>query len=304
MDRQRMMFCPDMGELTRRNMVGLLAATVFGDERFVGLLEARYDQMGSLFRDAAYDADGWNLAEFECENVADRTKKDARLKVPQDKLNSNKPGVMRLFAYGNFGHDLPVWFSYSNDRSAKRVMIISQDPKRDNDAPGNLYLSTPFGFHCKDWRKGNAQVRKIISRLMESGCCVYLTDSMKFFAGDGTVVRESIIDNDRDGYKDTFSAMLNSEITVVNPDVIIKLGDDVLDPTYICSTYTGTRDARDGLDFQEIGGRQVIAAYHPSGTRGAINTIRQLVNNDPHPVIAYYERIIQMAIDYLSNALI
>lgn len=43
--------------------------------------------------------------------------------------------------------------------------------------------------------------------------------------GDGNVVRQSIEENDRDGYKSVFSRVLNAEIEKVDPKVIIKLGD-------------------------------------------------------------------------------
>lgn len=302
MDRSRLIFCPalDTG-LTTQVISDELAAMVFGDSDFANLLKARYDQMGTLYYNTQYDDDGWNLREFGCVNCATANKKDARLKVPRNKINSNNFSVTRLFDYDNFGHDMPVWLSYDNDPNARRVMIVSQDPKRDNDIHGNIYLSTPFGLHSKDWRKGNAQVRRIAHILMNQGYCVYFTDSMKFYAGDGTVVRQSIRDNDRDGYKGIFSDVLNVEIEKVNPQVIIKLGDDALDSEYVDSVYASSHNAFHGFGLQEIGGRRVISAYHPNGTRGAMKRIKELVNNVECPVVAYYESIAQTAINYLST---
>lgn len=303
MDRNRMLFCPDLATgLTTQVISDELAAKVFGDKDFAELLKARYDQMGELFRDANYNDERWNLKEFECVNCATANKKDARLKVTRNMINSNNSSVTRLFDYDNFGHDMPVWLSYTNaPKNAKCVMIISQDPKRDEDVGGNIYLSTPFGLHSKDWRKGNAQVRRIAHILMTNGYCVYLTDSMKFYAGDGNVVRQSIKENDRDGYKSMFSCVLNAEIEKVDPTVIIKLGDDALDSDYVDSVYASSHNAFDGFDLQEIGGRRVIAAYHPNGTRGAIKRIRELVNNADRPVVKYYESIVQTAINYLET---
>ena len=304
MDRKRMLFCPDLGEsLTTKALSDLLAKKVFGDQGFAKLLKARYDQMGELFKDASYDNPCWNLIEHGCKNCATANKRDARLKVPRGKIacNGNNANVTRLFDYDNFGHDMPVWVTYNNDPKAKRVMIVSQDPKRDNDVRENIYLSTPFGLHSKDWRKGNHQVKRIAHMLMENGYCVYLTDSMKFYAGDGNVVRQSIEENDRDGYKSVFSRVLNAEIEKVDPKVIIKLGDGALDPDCVDSVYASSHDAFDGFDLQEIDGRRVIAAYHPNGTKGAIKRIKELVNNADHPVVTYYESIAQTAINYLGT---
>ena len=304
MDRNRMLFCPDLATgLTTQVISNELAEKVFGDSGFAELLKARYDQMGALFKDASYNDPRWDLKEpfSDCKNKADRDKKDARLVVPRSKLIHAPQNVTRLFDYDNFGHDMPIWVSYNQDPNAKRVMIVSQDPKRDNDVRENIYLSTPFGLHSKDWRNGNAQVRRIAHILMTNGYCVYLTDSMKFYAGDGNVVRQSIEENDRDGYKSVFSRVLNAEIEKVDPKVIIKLGDDALDSDYVDSEYARSHDAFDGFDLQEIGGRRVIAVYHPNGTRGAIKRIRELVNNADRPVVTYYESIAQTAINYLGT---
>ena len=308
MDRDRLIFCPDLatGLTTRLNtqvMAEELAEKVFGDRGFAKLLKARYDQMGKLFRDAHYNDPRWDLPGYDgCENCATPNKRDARLKVPKNKIhcNGNNANVTRLFDYDNFGHDMPVWLSYNDDPNARRVMIISQDPKRDNDQRGNIYLSTPFGLHSRDWRRGNAQVRQIAHMLMDSGYCVYFTDSMKFYAGDGSVVRQSIDNNDQDGYKGIFSVALNVEIERVNPAVIIKLGDEALNSDYIDSVFANSHNAFDGFDLQEINGRQVIAAYHPNGTKGAIGRIRKLVNNAERPVKTYYQSIAQTAINYLG----
>ncbi len=299
-----MLFCPDLGEtLTTQEMSTFLAGEVFGDQGFARLLKARYDQMGQLFKNASYKDSRWNLIAYGCENCATANKRDARLKVPREKIacNGNNANVTRLFDYDNFGHDMPVWVTYNDDPRAMRVMIVSQDPKRDNDVRENIYLSTPFGLHSKDWRKGNAQVKRIAHMLMENDYCVYFTDSMKFYAGDGNVVRQSIRENDQDGYKSIFSRALNAEIEKVDPKVIIKLGDETLDSDYVDSVYASSHNAFDGFDLQEIDGRRVIAAYHPNGTRGAIERIKELVNNADRPVVTYYESIVQTAINYLRT---
>ena len=305
MDRSEMCFCPDLVTgLTTQVISNELAEKVFGYSGFAKLLKARYDQMSQLFRNAHYDDQLWNLDEpfSDCKNKPDPTKRDARLVVPRSRLVNAPQNVTRLFDYDNFGHDMPVWLSYTPPhKNTKCVMIISQDPKRDNDVHENIYLSTPFGLHSKDWRQGNAQVKRIAHILMENGYCVYLTDSMKFYAGDGNVVRQSIKENDRDGYKNTFSCVLNAEIKKVDPKVIIKLGDDALVSDYVDSVYASSHNAFDGFDLQEIDGRRVIAAYHPNGTRGAIERIKELVNNADRPVVTYYESIAQTARNYLET---
>ena len=261
MDRNRMLFCPDLGgELTKEAMSGFLAEKVFGDSGFANLLKARYDQMGELFRNADYNNEGWNLREFECENCATANKKDARLKVPRNKINSNNSSVTRLFDYDNFGHDMPVWVSYNQDPNAKRVMIVSEDPLRGSeksyDAKGSLYLSTPFGIHSHDFEEGgmDPRVRDMASIFLDADFCVSLTDYMKFYAKnrDAKKKDKSFVSKNIEDYKELFSSALKREIGMVRPDLIIVLGCKLREKNITDTSLVKTNPASNGFDVQHI----------------------------------------------------
>lgn len=222
MDRSKMSFCPHLGErLNVQAMSRFLADQVFGNKDFAGLLKARYDQMGNLFRDAHYDDPRWNLEEFDSENRATTKKKDARLKVPQDKVGSANPHVTELFGYDNFGHDMPAWVTYSHAPAARRVMIVSQDPLRSEDGSGFLYLSTPFGIHSPDFERGgmDARVRDMLETFLEAGHLVYMTDYMKFFAKETGFIKKQLGGKSHDphGFWTLFSDAFNKEVAAFSP---------------------------------------------------------------------------------------
>ena len=331
MDRNRMSFCPDLATgLTTQVISDELAEKVFGDSGFAKLLKARYDQMGELFRDANYNNERWNLKEFGCVNCATANKKDARLKVPRHKINSNNSSVTRLFDYDNFGHDMPVWVSYNQDPNAKRIMIVSQDPLRGskkakevNDEKGSLYLSSPFGVHSCDFERDgmDSHVKGMLNAFLDADFCVYLTDNMKFYAtradeegNNINVVKEKIKQ-----YKSLFSKILELEIGMFDPSLILMLGLDVQNRQLTETSLVNAARPGDGFEVQNLNlvihdqkdnpterRQDVISAYHPSGARGrATPIIRRLVQqkvggNVERPICKYYELIAEEVSNHLS----
>ncbi len=151
------MFCPSIDNLNREVVAETIAKEVFCVERDLKtLIEARHIQMDDGYRVWPYRDKNWNLPEYHAHNVVERKrpKRDARLKVGFKHIRSSDAEITRMLGMRNFGHDLPIWFKPSCAESGKRVMIISQDPLRDGDGPGGLYLSTPFGLHSKNYRDG------------------------------------------------------------------------------------------------------------------------------------------------------
>lgn len=331
MDRNRMLFCPDLATgLTTQVISNELAEKVFGDKSFAELLKARYDQMGHWFRDAHYNDSHWDLdAPFsDCKNKADRDKKDARLVVPRSRLVSAPQNVTRLFDYDNFGHDMPIWVSYNQDPNAKRVMIVSQDPLRGSetsyDEKGRLYLSTPFGIHSRDFEKYgmDSRVQDMMNMFLEADICVCLTDYMKFYAKnrDEKKRAKSFVLKKIKDYKGLFSRALSREIGMVTPDLMIVLGCELREKNITDTSLVNTHPASDGFDVQHVkfevkdsNGRPivkdqaVITAYHPSGACGrATPIIRKLVQRKvggdvEHPIKKYYELIAAEACNYLSG---
>ena len=328
MDRNRMLFCPDLGGgLTKEAMSGFLAEKVFGDKSFAELLKARYDQMGELFRDADYNNEGWNLRKSGCENCATANKKDARLKVPRNAIkckngqdgNSN---VTRLFDYNNFGHDMPAWLAPVNVNDAMsrpRVMIISEDPLRDHDAAGNLYLSTPFGIHSHSfcdqiWNQETGYPLKIAEHIICAGGIVLMTDFMKFFAyerlegyqrGD-CKNRLNPIRKDLKVYRKLFQKSLCEEIKMFRPNVVVTLGGSAaqelkrtfavcmrgmeIDLDYKVKTKCVCLREMEDKDMQGISFK-LITSYH-SSSRGNDCT-RVLGQEEPHTKQQYFNRLME-----------
>ncbi len=316
MDRNRILFCPDLATgLTTQVISDVLAAKVFGDKDFAKLLKARYDQMGELFRDAHYDDPRWDLKEpfSDCKNKADRDKKDARLVVPRSRLAHAPQNVTRLFDYDNFGHDMPVWVSYNNDPNAKRIMVVSQDPLRNDDLAGSLYLSTPFGVHSRDFENGvrnmDSRVRDMLDMFLAKDVCVYLTDYMKFFAVDKPFIRDCI---DSWRYKGMFSRVLEAEVKKFNPDLIIILGGSALNNELTDTSLINIKPWNMGHDVQKVDfripddngvrkGQAVMAVLHPSNASYQTKKIKELIGNVEHPIIEYYKTVVHHACNYLLD---
>lgn len=223
-------FCPDMGELNFGKMVNRIGEGIFhSDETFQHLLYARYMQMRDLFRDVSYADDLWNLTvdgqSFNNVVEAHAPKKDARLKVPVQYVKSENNIVQQVLKEENLGHDLPVWFCKNGCANfpSYRVMLISQDPFRNGDMAGSLYLSTPFGLHSADYRKGGKGivVSTIVDALAFGRAAVYVTDALKVFARESDFVKNnypSIVNNSK--------TVLEEEMRAFNPDVIMFIGKD------------------------------------------------------------------------------
>lgn len=316
MDRSKMLFCPKLETLTTEKMSAFLATKVFGDPEFGDLLQARYVQMGQLFRDVRYNNPLWNLPKYDCENCATDNKRDARLKVPREKIacNRDNDNVTRLFDYNNFGHDMPVWVTYNKDASnAKRIMIVSQDPLRNDDLAGSLYLSTPFGVHSRDFENGvrnmDPRVRDMLDMFLAKDVCVYLTDYMKFFAVDKPFIRDRI---DSWRYKGMFSRVLEAEVKKFNPDLIIILGGSALNNELTDTSLINIKPWNMGHDVQKVDfripddngvrkGQAVMAVLHPSNASYQTKKIKELIGNVEHPIIEYYKTVVHHACNYLLD---
>lgn len=335
MDRNRMLFCPDLATgLTTQDISDELAEKVFGDSGFAKLLKARYDQMGELFRDANYNDERWNLKEFGCVNCATANKKDARLKVPKNKIkckggqdgNSN---VTRLFDYNNFGHDMPAWLAPVNVNDAMscpRVMIISEDPLRDHDVAGNLYLSTPFGVHsysfCEQiWNKETGYPLKIADHIICAGGIVLMTDFMKFFAyerlegyqrGDCKNLLNPIRKDLKLVYRDLFQKTLRAEIKMFKPYLVVTLGGGAaqelkrtfavcmrgmnIDLDYKVKTKFVCLDKMEDMESISF---KLITSYHPSSHGNDCTHV--LCKEEPHTKQQYFKRLMEEIVKTLES---
>lgn len=125
--------------------------------------------------------------------------------------------------YTHLGHDVPIW--YNSVEGNKRIMIVSQDPRRDI-ASNNLFLSSPFGLHCRDYRECNGEVMQtIVDEILKNGHSVYLTDFYKAFTLDPNKKDKKSIDL-LSGFVGQFKDILDEEIRLYKPNLIICFGND------------------------------------------------------------------------------
>lgn len=219
-------FCPKMDELSIQGLVEILTDKVFASESqaFRGVLVDRYVQMGRNYVDVRFDDTKWDLNKF-CRNALDRRKKDARLAVPISSIKSANRDVQKISECPDFGHDMPVWLRQKGSNTRFKVMIVSQDPKRSGDARNFLYLSTPFGMHSCCFRcSGGAAMCSIVEGLLCRNVAVYLTDFNKMYAKKPSYVKTHAV-----SLYNSFEAILEQEIRLYGPDLIVTLGKEATD---------------------------------------------------------------------------
>lgn len=165
--------------------------------------------------------------------------------------------------YTHIGHDVPVWLTPDligeDIFSTKRIMIISQDPRRD--LPGNgVLLSSPFGLHCQAYCKGQLETN-IATRLLNKqkdgkGISLYFTDFYKLYAKD-LANPKSISTKLLNGYNVQFKSILDKEIELFQPDLIVTFGgfssDKLMGKGH---GYWGVVDCK---------GHKALPVYHTSG---------------------------------------
>lgn len=161
------------------------------------------------------------------------------------KQNMVSTNLAQYFCDKFFGHDLPVWmlgnsFYDSNGHfcvpelekdtalstTAKRVMIIGQDPMRDGCC-GTLRVASPWGLHYPiGYKSKHAKCYKhIINPLLNRGCLVYVTDYYKLYFTD---LSHNAKDSRKNlaSMKGAFEDILKEEINLFKPDHIIVLSKD------------------------------------------------------------------------------
>lgn len=223
-------FCPNVAGVSALGMADIIGEDLFNsDGSFRRLLLTRYIQMQELFRDVHFNDSRWDLTlgDIQFANVVEvaRPKKDARLRVPVQYINSSDGSLSVVQKEANFGHDLPVWFCRNGDEdaSSRRVMLVAQDPRRNNDEAGGLYISSPYGLHSADYRAGGngVLVYNVVDALMAVGAIVYVTDALKLYARRPGYIREN--------YPSVVSKsdeVLKKEIETFDPDIILFIGKD------------------------------------------------------------------------------
>ena len=220
-------FCPQMGELTTAAIANLMSQQVFSaNADFTALLKERYEKMAANFQIEPHESRKWEqrIRNHVCQAVYDGGKPDARLAVPTQYIGSSDNRIKSLRNARNLGVDMPVWLSQRGaHKDAPRIMLVAQDPLRDGDSNGNLYISSPWAFHCRDFRhKTRMRIPfLLVSYLLGHGNCLYLTDAFKIFAEDHKYSDEII----RPDFRQPFQDVLRAEIELFVPDVIVAIGE-------------------------------------------------------------------------------
>ncbi len=272
MDFKEIDFCPAMGGLDTAAVAKLLANGLFGGSVAARkLLTARYAQMKKNCGNVPHDDPRWDLDGIS----ADRKDKAALLPVPRERMGDCGQLADQLWSHANYGHDMPTWMVCKGGKSARRVMVVSQDPLRTNHKAGSLVLSTPFGFHSADYRNVHCENKLLfclMERLLEEcGACVYLTDCRKLFTDDvlkGSRGKKNCVRSNQRLYRPMFRSVLEAEIAAFDPNLILTLGNDAAE-------YVGAELPQKGCRVQDVGGRKVIAAYH-TGARASV--LRKFAN--------------------------
>ncbi len=277
-------FCPEslerptLGEIAFR--IGL---DLFDSTNFEEIVKVRYEQMKQKFKNVSYEDYGCpkcsDRISRHLKNIENPKKPDARLSVDAEILESNIPEVRDLFSQPRLGHDLPVWLSISKPlRSFRKIMIISEDPKREEGESGMLSVSTPFGVHCATYRQHTQKDLsfRLIEHLLASYGIVYLTDARKLYAGaNGKYIRNEI-QNKHGYFRRSFDHILDDvEISSFDPDLILAMGNDVVDPRFTNSVLSKAHFFKEGCEIQTIdfaGNREihVVTTCHPALASGRI----------------------------------
>jgi uracil-DNA glycosylase len=142
-------------------------------------------------------------------------------------LLNNKPT-------GNLGIDLPIYFG--NSGSQRRIMIVAMDPKRNKQLNDSISIGSVFALNQKKDRETKTNdYWKFIEPLTDNAL-VYLTDVYKLYYESFVLKNNKQIkilsnkDPDFISKKsvpfNTNKLILEAEINLVKPDIIISLGNE------------------------------------------------------------------------------
>lgn len=155
-------------------------------------------------------------------------------------LNFRKQLIPSEGQVSTLGVDLPSWFG-DLENCKKKVMIIGIDPmrsKKDFNREGaninqEVIIGTPYSFHLESMWNNNGRYKyysQFISSLIRENF-VYLTDIHKTFFYFNLVRSYKYYNQKNRGNSSDqpsskiFIKMLEDEIVLLKPDIIITLGD-------------------------------------------------------------------------------
>lgn len=129
------------------------------------------------------------------------------------------------------GLDTPVWIG--NPKADTRIMIVSQDPRRNiKEMAGHcscISLSSPFGWHDKDWRNNGRTglLPQICWEIIQDdkNVCFYFTDLYKLRKANTAGKKDnSTVDKKNE---ESYLRIIEEEISVFSPTHIVLMGSAV-----------------------------------------------------------------------------
>lgn len=229
-------------------------------------LAERYRRMQSLYPNASADDPRWR--QDGCTIADPRSHWDVLLGMPRNVFGADNPtwcGTGGILNCEDVGIDLPTWMMRRNANPQIRIMVVAEEPKRQGLGTGALWVSSPWAFHSMEYRNHsrNPRMRTIIEAFMQDKeGVVYMTDIRKIYA-KGTAHR---------GFDGTYRSILDCEIELFNPSVLIGYGSTVLD------------ELRSGLSGHPDGAFARLVCHRPY--EDLYNGVRTLVFAHPSPLNA------------------
>jgi hypothetical protein len=123
------------------------------------------------------------------------------------------------------GIDLPIMLSNETEEFDKTIMIVGEDPlRKDKDfknRKSEVVIGTPYAFHSKYYREKRTKVYwKVVEHIISKGFRVYLTDIFKVWV-EGEKKKLFFKADDEKFFID----LLQKEIEILNPDLLITFGN-------------------------------------------------------------------------------
>jgi len=167
------------------------------------------------------------------------------------------------------GIDFPTWFNI-NTSNTKRIMILGIDPLRSvnafegYDLNNQTLIGTPYAMHRKSMREGNQGILRsywgFVKSLIDKNYGIYLTDIFKVYfmsQNQRSYNHKYFIENKQKHLKQ----ILEKEIEMINPDLIIVLGNKPLNLLGIQKIKITNKISKN----LEYNGRSILPMVHLSG---------------------------------------
>ena len=229
-------------------------------------LGERYRKMQSLYPNASADDCRWR--QEGCTIADARSHWDVLLGLPRNLFgndNSTWCSLGGILNSEDVGMDLPTWMMKRDANPQMRIMVVAEEPKRQGLGAGTLWVSSPWAFHSMEYRNHsrNPRMRTIIEAFMQNkDAVIYMTDIRKIYA-------KNTAHHNFDGI---YQSILDCEIELFNPSVLIGYGSTVLD------------ELRPGLSGHPDGAFARLVCHRPYEDR--YKGVRTLVFAHPSPLNA------------------